>query len=116
MSPITDPWFYAAAIPAVIIVGLSKGGFGGTLAMLGVPAMALVVSPVQGAGIMLPILVVMDVIALFAYKGEADRKTLFYLLPAAVTGIGVGWATAAYVNETFITLLIGTISLIFVLD
>ncbi len=116
LSPITDPWFYASAIPAVIIVGLSKGGFGGTLAMLGVPSMALFISPVQAAGIMLPILVVMDLIALIAYKGEADRKTLFILLPAAVIGILVGWMTAAYVNETFITLLIGIISLIFVLD
>jgi len=116
MTPITDPWFYAAAIPAVIIVGLSKGGFGGTLAMFGVPSMALVVSPVQAAGIMLPILVLMDAIALFAYKGEADKKTLLYLLPAAVIGIGIGWATAAYVNEIFVTLLIGVMSLIFVLD
>lgn len=116
MSPITDPWFYAAAIPAVFIVGLSKGGFGGTLAMLGVPSMALVVSPVQAAGIMLPILVVMDIIALFAYKGEADRRCLLFMLPAAMLGIGAGWATAHYVNEIFVTLLIGVISFVFVLD
>jgi len=116
MTPIADPWFYAAAIPAVFVVGLSKGGFGGTLAMLGVPAMALVVSPVQAAGIMLPILVVMDVIALIAYRGKADRRTLVILLPAAMVGIGVGWATAAYVNETFVTLLIGVLSLLFVAD
>jgi len=116
MTPIADPWFYAAAIPAVFVVGLSKGGFGGTLAMLGVPAMALVVSPVQAAGIMLPILVVMDAIALFAYRGKADMTTLKILLPAAMVGIGIGWATAAYVNETFVTLLIGILSLLFVAD
>jgi hypothetical protein len=34
---LTDIWFYAAAIPAVIIVGLSKGGFGGGVAVVGVP-------------------------------------------------------------------------------
>ena len=116
MTPISDPWFYAAAIPAVFLVGLSKGGFGGTFAMLGVPILALVISPLQAAGIMLPILVVMDIIALIAYKGRADWKSLTILLPAATLGIGIGWATAAYVNDAFVTFLIGVISIAFVAD
>lgn len=116
MHAITDPYFYAAAIPAVFLVGLSKGGFGGTLAMLGVPMMALVISPIQGAGIMLPILLTMDAVALFAYRGTWDRESLKILLPAGAAGIGLGWATAAYVNDAFIILLIGIISLLFVAD
>ena len=31
MTPIADPMFYAFAVPAVIMVGLAKGGFGGPL-------------------------------------------------------------------------------------
>ncbi len=116
MLLITDPWFYAAAVPAVICVGLSKGGFGGTFAMLGVPIMSLVISPLQAAGIMLPILLVMDAVALMAYKGKADWRSLAILLPAAMVGIGIGWGTAAYVNDTFVTLMIGVISLAFVAD
>ncbi|MEM5583017.1 sulfite exporter TauE/SafE family protein [Roseibium sp. AS2] len=116
MTPITDPWFYAAAIPAVFFVGLSKGGFGGTFAMLGVPIMALVISPLQAAGIMLPILIVMDVVALLAYRGQADWKCLSLLLPAAVLGISIGWATAAYVRDTVVLFLIGLMSLAFVAD
>ena len=57
MDMIVDPWFYAAAIPAVLLVGLSKGGFAGGLGILGVPMMALVISPLQSAGILLPILI-----------------------------------------------------------
>jgi len=116
MTPIADPWFYAAAIPAVFFVGLSKGGFGGTFAMLGVPIMALAISPLQAAGIMLPILIVMDIVALLAYRGRADWKCLAILLPAAVLGIGIGWATAAYVNDSFVLFLIGVMSLAFVAD
>ena len=116
MVLITDPWFYAAAIPAVILVGLSKGGFGGTMGMLCVPIMTLVISPVQAAGIMLPILVVMDAVALFAYKGRANWQCLSILLPAAILGITVGWATAAYVNDDFVRLMVGLISLAFVAD
>ncbi|MEJ8473073.1 sulfite exporter TauE/SafE family protein [Roseibium algae] len=116
MHPISDPIFYAAAIPAVLLAGLSKGGFGGSMAMLAVPLLALVISPIQAAGIMLPILVVMDMVGLLAYKGHADRRSLIILLPAAIAGIGVGWATATYVNEAFVRLLVGVISLIFVAD
>ncbi len=116
MQPITDPLFYAAAIPAVFLIGMSKGGFGGTLSMLGVPMLALVISPVQGAGIMLPIMVVMDLIALFAYKGKADKMSLMILVPAGLIGLGIGWATAAYVSDDFIIFLVGLISLLFVAD
>src|SRR4051812_22733854 len=45
---ITDPLFYLAAVPAVILMGLSKGGLSG-LSLLSLPLMALVVSPVQSA-------------------------------------------------------------------
>lgn len=116
MTPITDIWFYAAAIPAIFFVGLSKGGFGGTFAMLGVPIMSLAIPPIQAAGILLPILIVMDAIALLAYRGRADWRSLAILMPAAVVGISIGWATAAYVNDAFVIFLIGIMSLAFVAD
>lgn len=116
MHPISDPLFYAAAIPAVVLAGMSKGGFGGAMAMLAVPLIALVISPVQAAGIMLPILVVMDVVGLIAYRGHADRRSLWILLPPAMVGIALGWATAAFVNEAFVRLLVGSMALIFVAD
>ncbi len=53
---ITDPWFYAVAIPAVILVGISKGGFAG-ISALSLPLLALQISPLRGAVIMLPILI-----------------------------------------------------------
>ena len=61
---LTDPWFFAAALPSVIIVGLGKGGFGGAMALIGVPLMALVMSPVQAAAILLPILIGIRTIAI----------------------------------------------------
>ena len=89
---ITDPWFLAAAVPAVLLVGLSKGGFGGPIGLLGVPLLALVVPPVQAAGIMLPILVAMDVVGLVSYRGVYHWPSLRGLLPAAVAGIAIGWS------------------------
>lgn len=113
---ITDPLFYAVAIPAVILVGLAKGGFVGALAMLGVPLMALVISPVQAAGIMLPILIAMDVFALWSYRGVYDLANLKIVIPAAIVGIFIGWLTAAYVSEGHVRLIVGIIALLFTLD
>lgn len=113
---ITDPLFYAVAIPAVILVGLAKGGFVGALAMLSVPLISLVISPVQAAGILLPILIAMDVFALWAYRGVYHKPNLKILLPAALTGITIGWLTAAYVSDGHVRLIVGIIAFLFTLD
>jgi uncharacterized membrane protein YfcA len=112
---IADPWFYAAAIPAMLILGLSKGGFT-TMGMLSVPIMALVISPVQAAGIVLPILVLSDIVALVSYRNIFDSRTLKIMLPAAVIGIAIGWATAAWVTEHHIRLIVGVVSVLFALN
>jgi uncharacterized membrane protein YfcA len=109
---ITDPWFYAAAIPAVIILGLSKGGFT-ALGLLMVPVMALAISPVQAAGITLPILVFSDIVALLSYRRVYDPTTLKIMIPGALVGIAIGWLTASYVTETHIRLIVGIISIVF---
>jgi uncharacterized membrane protein YfcA len=116
MNFITDPVFYALAVPAVIFVGLSKGGFGGAMALLGVPMMALVISPVRAAAIMLPILIVMDIVSLWAWRGKFDKRTLKIMLPAGILGIAIGWATAAWVTVPLVRLIVGVIAVLFALD
>lgn len=116
MPPLlSDPWFYATSVPAVIMVGMSKGGFGGTMALIGVPLMALAMSPVQAAAIMLPILVVMDVVSLWSWRGQRDRATLINMLPGAVVGICVGWALAVIITVSEVRLIVGVIALLFFL-
>lgn len=113
---LTDPLFYMAAVPAVILIGLSKGGLGGAMALLGVPLMALVVPPVQAAAILLPILIAMDIVGLWTWRAHGDGGTLRIMLPGAVFGIVVGWLTAAHVTETMIRLIVGIVALAFFLD
>jgi uncharacterized protein len=109
---ILDPWFYAVAIPAVILVGLSKGGFAG-ISALSLPLLALQISPLQGAAIMLPILMVQDVVSAWAYWRKWDRANLKVLLPGAVVGIVAAYLLAAYVSEAAFKLSLGIVSLIF---
>jgi len=113
---ITDINFYLVAVPAVLIMGLSKGGFLSSLGGISVPIMSLAISPVEAAAIMLPILLVMDVIGVYAYRREYDPVNLRILLPPALVGVLVGWGTAAYVTEAHVRLIVGVIGLIFSLD
>lgn len=111
---LVDPWFYAAAIPAVILVGLSKGGFGGAVGFVGVPLMALVMPPVQAAAILLPILVLADMVSLWTWRGVFDMRVLSSMLPGAMIGIAIGWLTAAVVTAGMVRLIVGTVALVFV--
>lgn len=111
---IVDPWFYALAVPAVAINGLSKGGFGGAFGFASVPMMALMISPVQAAGIMLPILLVMDAVAVASYWRDFDRRVVMALLPAGLFGVALGWATASFVSDDVVRLLVGVIALVFI--
>jgi uncharacterized protein len=110
---ITDPWFYAAAIPAVFLLGMSKGGFGGGLGTLAVPLIALVISPVQAAGILLPILCLMDLFSLWAYRNLWIREELAVLVPASLAGIGLGTLFFGYLDAATIRLLVGLVAVVF---
>ena len=114
MSLLADPWFYAVAVPAVILVGLSKGGFAGGVGFVGVPLMALVISPVQAATILLPILVLMDIVSLWTWRGVYDRRTLVDMMPGAVLGVGLGWLMAASVTVEMVRLVVGAVAIVFV--
>jgi uncharacterized membrane protein YfcA len=113
---LSDPWFYAVAGFSVLIVGLSKSGFLTGLGVLGVPIMTFVMPPVQAAAIMLPILIAMDAVGVWAYRRDWDRRNLVLLIPSAALGIGIGWATAAHVTDAAVRLIVGAIGLVFTLD
>lgn len=107
--------FYLVAIPAVLLVGLAKGGMGEALSLMGVPILSMAVSPVQAAALLLPILIAMDIVSLWIWRKHGDRQTYIMLLPGALVGIAVGWATSAYVPRDALRLIIGLITVVFVL-
>ncbi|MDR6530569.1 putative membrane protein YfcA [Caulobacter rhizosphaerae] len=112
---LTDPLFYAVAIPAVILLGLAKGGFAG-IGVVAVPLMALVISPVLAAAITLPILLAQDVVSVWSFRRTWDRGLLVLMLPAAAVGVFVGWLLAARVSVAAVELSIGVISIAFSLQ
>ena len=110
---ITDPWFYVVAIPAVLMFGISKGGFGGGLGVVAVPLMALIISPVQAAAILLPILCVMDLVALWKFRGKCVWPELRVLLPASLIGILVGTLLFEYMSAAVVRFIVGVVAITF---
>ncbi len=113
---IADYWFYALACPAILIAAISKGGFGGGVVVLAVPLMSLAVPPQQAAAVMLPVLMAIDVMAVWVYRKSFDGSHLKIILPASVIGIALGWAGFGLLDVSTIRLLLGIIALAFSLD
>ncbi len=111
---IQDPTFYILAAIAILIVGISKSGFGSGIGVLGVPLMALVIPPSQAAAIMLPLLCVMDIFNVLHYRLHFDRTNLVILIPAGLLGILLGTFTFGYLSDANVRILIGVISVLFV--
>jgi len=113
---IDDPLFYLAAVPGILITGAAKGGLGAGLGILAVPLIALTAPIGQTAGILLPILLLMDAFGLWAYRGRWHGRNLMLMAPGALVGIAVGTATFHLVSEQMVRLIIGSIAVIFTLN
>src|SRR4051812_47074675 len=113
MTLIADPLFYLAAAPAVIFLGLSKGGFSG-IGMVSTPLLALILPPLEAAAILLPIILIQDAVSVWVYRRVWDPWNLKVMIPGCVIGVGMAWLLAAYVSDGVIRLVVGLIALGFV--
>lgn len=107
-----DILYISCAVVAVIVSGLAKGGFAGVGA-LAMPIMALGVDPVRGAAILLPILILQDVVSVWAFRRSWDGYVLRVMLPGMAVGILLGYLFASQVSETVVLGVLGAISAVF---
>jgi uncharacterized membrane protein YfcA len=110
---IIDPFFYILAIPAVVFLGLSKGGFSG-LGVASTPLLALYLPPLEAAALILPVLICQDVISIYVYRRAWDASNLKILLPGAGIGMTLGWLLASHISDNAVRLTIGLIGVAFV--
>jgi len=110
---ITDPWFYAVAIPAVLLMGLSKSGFGAGFGALATPLLALAVPVPQAAAIMLPLLLVMDGFGVKALFLQRDRALIRLLLPAGLLGTVLGTLSFGVLAPKVVAGIVGALTLAF---
>ncbi|MFT7117289.1 MAG: putative membrane protein YfcA [Rhodoferax sp.] len=110
---ITDLYFYAIAIPAVLLLGISKSGFGAGFGSLAVPMMALAVSVPQAAAILMPVLLVMDILGVAAFRKDFDWKLLQFLIPCGLVGIVTGALLFKVLDASTVAGLVGGFTLLF---
>ena len=113
---VSDPYFYATAIPAVLIYGMGKGGLGGAAGAVSVPLMSLTIDPVAAAAILLPIICVMDLQVVRLFWGKFHKPSLRVLVPAALLGILIGSLLLGVLPSAGMRLLLGIIAVLFCLD
>ena len=111
LTVFTTPLMFWVTMLAVALVGLSKGGLGGAFALMGVPVMSLVMPPVLAAAVLLPILLIMDAVSLWYWRGWRDWDVLKVMVPAALIGICIGWAAAAVTSDAAVRLIVGVVAL-----
>ena len=110
---ITDPFFYAVAIPAVLMLGISKSGFGAGFGSLAVPVMALAVTVPQAAAILMPLLLLMDLLGLAAFRKHFDMKFLKFLVPCGLVGTLVGALLFKLLDARMVAGIVGLFTLVF---
>lgn len=116
MNIITDPFFYLLAIPVVVLLGMAKGGLGPGIGAIAVPALAFVISPIQAAAILLPILCFMDILAIARYRKSFSTPHLLLLVPAGSVGIALASLLLGKLPPDTLRILIGVTVVWFCLD
>jgi uncharacterized membrane protein YfcA len=110
---IGDPAFYLIAVPAVLLLGLSKSGFLSGFGSLATPMLALAVPVPQAAAILLPLLVVMDALNLREQYAQRDRALVRLLLPAGLAGIVLGTLLFGVFSDKAVAGVVGALTLLF---
>lgn len=110
---ITDWYFYAVTIPAVLLLGISKSGFGAGFGSLAVPMMALAVTVPQAAAILMPVLLVMDVLGMAAFRKDFDLKLLKFLIPSGLVGVVIGALLFKVLDSHTVAGIVGMFTLLF---
>src|SRR5438045_2490210 len=85
--------FIILVLVIALLIGLSKGGFGGPVPVsLITPLLSQMMPASQAVGLVLPLLLIGDIIALRIYWKQWDIRYVKLMLPLAIIGIIIGGA------------------------
>jgi len=94
-------------------MGISKSGFGAGFGSLAVPLMALSVTVPQAAAILMPVLLLVDLLGLAAFRRNFDRGLLKFLIPFGLIGTAVGALLFTVLNAHVVAGIVGGCTLLF---
>jgi len=111
-----DYLFWTIALVVVVVTALSKSGLLGSLSMIGVPLLSLVMPARDAAGMLLPLLCLMDLIGLLAFRREFDARNVKIMLCGGLAGTIIGWILWSVITDPEVLLVVGILTLLFVID
>lgn len=93
--------FLALGSAAAVIFSMAKAGFGGSSGMLAVPMMIFACdgNVALATGIMLPVLIAADYVAVISWLGKWRWRAVWMLLPGTVLGVAAGWAAIHFLGR-----------------
>jgi len=92
------------------LIGLSKTGLPGA-GTLAVPLTAMVIPARTSTGVILPMLIFGDILAVSWYRKTADWTALVRLLPWAAAGVVIGYFLMGTMNDEILRRVIGAVVL-----
>lgn len=110
-----DVTIFAFAVPAVLFAGVSKSGFGSGAAFASSAILALVLEPGMALALMLPLLMLIDLVSLKPYWGRWNLRASLLLIAGGLPGVALGAWLYSAVDADVMRVLIGAVSVGFVL-
>ena len=97
----------------MLLLGISKSGFGAGFGSLAVPLMALAVTVPQAAAVLMPVLLLMDLLGIAVFRKDFDKALLKFLVPFALVGTVVGALLFKLLDAKVVAGLVGALTLLF---
>jgi uncharacterized membrane protein YfcA len=102
------------ALAGVFLIAFMKGAFGGGFAIVGIPLLSIVMSPLYAGALLAPLFVLMDICALRYWKPSTwSKPDLLILVPSLVVGIGVGYMALRLLDARAVAIVMALITLAF---
>lgn len=108
-----SPFDWSLIASVAICIGLTKAGIPG-LGIVIVPVMASVFPAKVSTGILLPMLIIGDILAVCYYRRHADWWQLLRLLPFAVIGVVIGFLIMGAIDDILLKRVIGAVVLVLI--
>lgn len=103
-----EPWHWVLAAFGAFIVGVSKTGIGG-LGLLFVVVFAQIMPAKHASGLVLPLLIVGDLIAVLSYRRHTQWRFLGRIFPWTGVGVVLGYLAMSRIDDRQARLLVGII-------
>ncbi len=109
----TTPWLWIAGAASAFVSGLGKTGIPG-IGILPIALFALLFPARASVGIILPLLICGDLVAVSLYRRRAQGRHLLRLFPWTAAGVVPGWLLMKRIDDNQLSWILGTILLLLI--